>query len=322
MHLSDALISTPVAAVTLLAAASLLVVAVRRSSRGLKQQHREQLVPLMGVMGAFVFAAQLINFAIPGTGSSGHLTGGILLASLLGPWAAFVTLSSVIILQSLLFADGGLMALGANIINMAAMSTLVAWPLVFRPLMRRHARPRRIFAVSVAASVTALLLGALAVVVETEASDITALPTGRFLLFMLPIHLVIGSVEGVATGAVLLAIRRRHPELVIWGGTPPKRCSWSGVMAVVAAVAFILSGAFSILASHNPDGLEWSVLRTAGEEPEAATDAIHLHAASLQESTTVAPDYDTSLAGVIGCSAILLVAAGGARIHRSLTHRR
>ena len=80
----------------------------------------------MGVMGAFIFAAQMLNFSIPGTGSSGHIVGGILLASMLGPWAAFLTLSSVIIIQCLVFADGGLMAIGCNIINMAAMSTLVA----------------------------------------------------------------------------------------------------------------------------------------------------------------------------------------------------
>ncbi len=80
----------------------------------------------MGVMGAFVFAAQMINFAIPGTGSSGHIIGGILLAAVLGPWAAFLTLSSVLLLQCLLFADGGFMALGCNILNMAAL--WAPWP--------------------------------------------------------------------------------------------------------------------------------------------------------------------------------------------------
>ncbi len=321
MHLSDALISTPVFAVTTLTAVALLVVAMRRCCNGLKDMHRERLVPLMGVMGAFIFAVQLINFAIPGTGSSGHLIGGILLAALLGPWAAFVTLSSVLVLQSLMFADGGLMALGANILNMAAMSCLVAWPLVFRPLMRRHARPWRVFAASISASVVALLLGAFMVVLETEASGITALPMERFLLFMLPIHLVIGILEGVATAAVLLVVKRWHPELIMGGPTPPRRCSWGGVLAVLAVSAFTLSGLFSMVASEKPDGLEWSIIRTAGAEPEAVADAIHVNTAMLQESTAVAPDYDTSMAGILGCSAILLVTAGGAQIHRSMRRR-
>ena len=100
----------------------------------------------MGVMGAFIFAAQMINFSIPGTGSSGHLVGGILLSAILGPWAALITLASVLVIQCLVFADGGFMALGANILNMAALSCLVAYPLLFRPLMKPGASPGRIIA--------------------------------------------------------------------------------------------------------------------------------------------------------------------------------
>ena len=122
MHMSDALLSAPVAIAADVAAAGLLVAAALR----LKKESRENMVPLMGVMGAFVFAAQMVNFAIPGTGSSGHIVGGVLLAALLGPWAGFLTLASVLIIQCLVFADGGLMALGCNIINMGAMTALAA----------------------------------------------------------------------------------------------------------------------------------------------------------------------------------------------------
>ncbi|MDE5652744.1 MAG: energy-coupling factor ABC transporter permease, partial [Muribaculaceae bacterium] len=121
MHMADALISTPVALTAGLAATALLGVAGYKVNK--EKSDNVKMVPLMGVLGAFVFAAQMINFSIPGTGSSGHIIGGILLAAFLGPWAAFLTIASVLIIQCLVFADGGLLALGCNIINMGAMTT-------------------------------------------------------------------------------------------------------------------------------------------------------------------------------------------------------
>ena len=118
MHMADALVSPAVAGTAGAVAVALIAVA----SKKVKKIERDDIVPMMGVLGAFVFAAQMINFSIPGTGSSGHIIGGILLAALIGPWAAFITLCSVLIIQCLIFADGGMMALGCNIINMAAMS--------------------------------------------------------------------------------------------------------------------------------------------------------------------------------------------------------
>ena len=212
MHMSDALISPTAAAVTGVVAAGLLATCLRRIRTdfddGSAQAPSEYVIPLMGVMGAFVFAAQMLNFAIPGTGSSGHIVGGILLCAMLGTRAAFVTLSSVIMLQCLLFADGGLLALGCNIINMAAMSCLVAYPAVYRPIAGDGSSAGRIFAASILSSVVALELGAVAVVVETSLSGIAQLPPARFLAFMLPIHLLIGLGEGIATGSVLCAVRR------------------------------------------------------------------------------------------------------------------
>ena len=129
--MSDALLSAPVAIVGEVIAASLIVIAstkIRKSEKNINPA-------LMGVMGAFIFAAQMINFTIPGTGSSGHIVGGILLSCLLGAWPAFLTLSSVLIIQSLLFADGGILAMGWNIINMAASSCLIAYPLIMKPFL-------------------------------------------------------------------------------------------------------------------------------------------------------------------------------------------
>lgn len=330
MHMSDALVSPPVAFTAAAASLVLLAAAVRSLRRGRREAdgvdgpngagRDEHLVPLMGALGAFVFAAQMINFAIPGTGSSGHLVGGILLSAILGPWAALLTLCSVLVLQCLLFADGGFMALGCNILNMAVLSCLVAYPLIFRPLVRRSATPARIAAASLLASVGALLLGALAVTIETEASGITALPIGRFLLFMLPIHLFIGIGEGLATAAVLNVVRRYRPDLLetVRSRQTTVRRRPVRALALFAAAALVLGASFTWLASSDPDGLEWSVGKTAGTaELEAAPDGVHRTAAAIQERTALMPDYDTSLAGVIGSGAILAVVFGASYLFRA-----
>src|SRR4030042_6399529 len=114
MHMADALLAPGVGATFW--AGTLGTIAY--CSKKLKENMDEKLIPLMGVLGAFIFAAQMINFTIPVTGSSGHLGGGMILAILLGPYAGFLTLASVLVIQALFFADGGLLALGCNIINL------------------------------------------------------------------------------------------------------------------------------------------------------------------------------------------------------------
>ena len=267
--MTDALVSPVVAGSMGVVSGVLLVVAARR----VKQADDEAVVPLMGVMGAFVFAVQMLNFAIPGTGASGHLVGGVLLASLLGPWGGFLVLTSVIVIQCLLFADGGLMALGCNIFNMAACSTLLAYPLLFRPLAGNGASRRRLFAASLVTCVATLELGAVCVAVETSLSGITALPFFRFLLFMLAIHLPIGLCEGVAT-ATLLGFVRQQRSGMLWpvpfsASTDSRRVTvasprwhlWAGLFLA----ALLLAGFAWWIASALPDGLEWSVEQVAGE---------------------------------------------------------
>lgn len=310
MHMSDALVSPAVAAAAGVLSLTLAGIAVRRIGR---EERAEQTLPLMGVMGAFVFAAQLINFTIPGTGSSGHLIGGILLAALLGPWAAAITLTAVLLLQCLLFADGGLLALGCNIFNMAILSTLVAYPLVFRPIAGPAPTQRRLFAASLTASVAALLLGAAAVTVETEASGITVLPMGRFLLFMLPIHLLIGIGEGLATSSVLCTLRRFRPDLLAADGSAAHRKS--RLPAILALAALVVAGTFTWTASELPDGLEWSVAQVAGAAaPPETPDELHRAAAGIQERTALLPDYGTSFAGIVGSGLLLVAALGLSRL--------
>lgn len=294
MHMADALVSTPVSLTAGVMAATILVISSRKVSR----ITRSDILPLMGVMGAFVFAAQMINFSIPATGSSGHIIGGVLLGALLGPWAAFITLASVLIIQCLLFADGGLMALGCNLINMGAMTCLVSYPFVYRPLAGRSLKKWRIMTASVLACILGLELGAVAVTMETELSGITELPTFTFLSFMLPIHLVIGLCEGIATGIVLCFIASVRPNMLesmqsgeIVRADSKAGLSFKSVLWIFAVVAVFMAAGFTWLASSDPDGLEWSISKVTG--------FTELAPASIP-ATAILPDYDSTFSGLIG----------------------
>lgn len=293
MHMADALVSPPVAAATAVVAATLIAV----STRKVKEIRRDDIVPLMGVMGAFVFAAQMINFSIPGTGSSGHVIGGVLLAAVVGPWAAFLTLCSVIIIQCLVFADGGLLALGCNIVNMAVTSCLIAYPLVYKPIAGRQTSAWRLMTAAVAASVVALEIGALGVTIETELSGITALPTGVFLSFMLPIHLLIGAVEGVATGAVLCFLLKYRPDTLYHASQHETAGHKWTVPAIFGVAALLLAGGFTWLASSDPDGLEWSI---------GKVDRM-FELSSATVPTAVMPEYNTSFAGIVGAGLVMML---------------
>lgn len=309
MHMSDTLISPAVAVATSIVAAALVVVATRKIGRT-ERHNTTRLIPLMGVMGALVFAAQMLNFAIPATGSSGHIVGGVLLAAVLGEWAGFLTLTSVIIVQCLLFADGGLMTLGCNVLNMAALSCLVAYPLIFKPLTHNHNSPSRWAAASIATSITALAMGALAVTIETELSGITALPYGRFLSFMLPIHLLIGVGEGLATAAVIASLRRYRPDL-LFDSTEPTARPRTQFIAITVVAALLVASVAGTVASSRPDGLEWSIERTtAGVEIAESQSPLHHRAARIQRTTALLPDYEASMAGLVGVGATLVVGYG------------
>ena len=325
MHMSDTLISPPVFIATSILAAGLIFVATRRIGQPRANQlldesttaeRRRRLVPLMGVMGALIFAAQMLNFTIPATGSSGHIVGGVLLAAVLGPWAGFLTLTSILVVQCLLFADGGLMTLGCNVLNMAALSCLVAYPLVFKPLVRNSNSTARWATASIATSIVALAMGALAVTIETELSGITALPYGRFLAFMLPIHLLIGLGEGLATAAVIATLRRYRPELLI-DSTQSSARSRTPFLAITAVVALLVATVAGAVASSRPDGLEWSIERTTqGTEIANAPSTLHQSADQIQTTTALMPDYEASMAGLVGVGATLVVIYGASLLIR------
>ena len=297
--MSDALVSPSIAMGGATVATSLILVA----SSKLKKNPRPDIVPFMGVMGAFVFAAQMINFTIPGTGSSGHLIGGVLLSAILGPWAAFITLCSVLIVQCLIFADGGLLALGCNILNMAATSCLVAYPLIYRPIAGSSLKTGRIMAASILASVFALELGAVGVTLETELSGITYLPFSTFISFMLPIHLAIGTVEGVVTGLLIVFIAKHRPSILQSGvanNIEVKKENRS-LLWIFGTVAIILAVGFSFLASEFPDGLEWSIDKVSSNPDLLETTA---------PPTAIMPEYNSSLSGIIGAVIVMFLLYG------------
>ncbi len=326
MHMADALLSPAVGATMWAASAAALAVSARR----VRAEGDDGRVPLMGVLGAFLFAAQMINFAIPGTGSSGHLGGGLLMAILLGPHAALLVVASVLVVQALFFADGGLLALGCNIFNLGFLPAFVAYPLVYRPLAPAGAGPGRRMLAAIAAAVIGLQLGALAVVIETVASGISALPLPTFAAFMLPIHVAIGVVEGIVTALIVSFLHEARPDL--GAATPRVAASRRRVAATFAVLALLAGGLLSQFASGDPDGLEWSIVRVAGHADAAAPPtAMHTALATLQGRIALLPDYDfateqdapaaaaesapgmrvgVSVAGIVGgCITLVLAAA-------------
>lgn len=311
MHMADALVSPVVAGVMYACSA----VAVGFSIRKIRSSETNRRIPLMGVMGAFVFAAQMINFAIPGTGSSGHLCGGMLLSALLGPYAGFLTMTAILLIQCLLFADGGLMALGCNVWNMGFYGCFVGGFLIWRAFTARKMTRGRILVASVVGCIVSLLLGAFSVTLETLASGITELPFGVFVRFMLPIHLVIGLVEGLITAAVLIFVFESRPEL-LEGGTArsgsEERLKVPTVVAILAAAALVIGGLLSHLASSDPDGLEWSVEKVTGQTEVEGGGALAEWAADVQDRTALLPDYafkdserGTSVSGIVGALVVL-----------------
>ncbi|MGM9594392.1 MAG: energy-coupling factor ABC transporter permease [Candidatus Onthomonas sp.] len=333
MHMADALLSPTVGLTMAAVSAGTMAYSVKKLS---KEGLDEKKIPVMGVMGAFVFAGQMINFTIPGTGSSGHIGGGILLAALLGPEAALLTLAAVLVIQCLFFADGGLLALGCNIFNMGVCAAMVAYPLIFRPIVKKGLTKGRITLASVLSVVLGLQLGAFCVVLETALSGVSALPFSSFVLLMQPIHLAIGLVEGLVTAAVLCYVYSVRPELLecnlhqekLRTDLPLKK-----VLVTLLAVTVLVGGGLSLFASSNPDGLEWSIAGVAGSEELEAEGGVYDASAAVVNATALLPDYafsgdeenpaGTTVSGLVGSAIVLAVAGGaGVLISKARKHRK
>lgn len=322
MHMADALLAPSVGiAMAVVAILGIVHSVVRIRKDGTLS---EQKVPVMAVMAAFVFAAQMINFTIPGTGSSGHLCGGMMLSAILGPYPAMLSLSAVLLIQCLFFADGGLLALGCNIFNMGMCAILIAYPLIYKPIMKKGYSTGRVFLASILACEVGLQLGAFCVVLETMISGITALPFGTFVALMQPIHLAIGLVEGIITALVVMFIHQTRPELLdsaLENQAPEKSVPLKKIVCVLAVLAVVIAGGLSLLASSNPDGLEWAIQGVTGDtEIEAQYAEAADAAGAVVEKTAFLPDYafandgenplGTTVSGLVG-GAMCVVLAGG-----------
>jgi cobalt/nickel transport system permease protein len=209
MHIPDGVISGATSAGAGIAAAGGLGVALRQTGRYMS----ERQVPLAGLVAAFVFAAQMVNFPVI-SGMSGHLLGGVLAAVLVGPWAGFVVVSLVLIVQSLFFADGGLTALGLNIVNLGFVGTILGYA-IYRLFLK--ALPGRSSSVRLAAGIAAFVsvpLAALGFVLEFAVGGTVDVPLGEVLVAMVATHVLIGIGEGVITGLVVGAVMASRPDLV------------------------------------------------------------------------------------------------------------
>ena len=290
MHIPDGFLSHTMNAGTFIISAGACAYGVKRVNRNFGERE----VPLMGVTAAFIFAAQMINFTIPGTGSSGHLGGGLILAILLGPAAAFLTLASVLTVQALFFADGGLLALGCNIFNLGFFPCFAAYPLFYKPIAGGRISQRRIVLGAILSAVLGLQLGALGVVFETFLSGISDLPFSTFLFLMQPIHLAVGIVEGLVTAAVVVFVWKARPEILEMtaASKPAGIPSLKKVLAGLLIAAAVTGGFISWFASTHPDGLEWSISRSTGkQEIDPPKKGLHRLLATLQEKTSFLPDY-------------------------------
>lgn len=288
MHMADALVSTAVGGTMLVATAGVTAYSVRKIKQDEEMEHK---IPLMGVVGAFVFAAQMINFTIPGTGSSGHIGGGVLLSAILGPWAGFLTMAAILLVQALFFGDGGLLAFGCNVINMGFFGCIVGYNIIFKGILSKGYSKKKIFIGSILGVVIGLQLGAFGVVIETLCSGITELPFKTFAMFMQPIHLAIGLVEGLITAVVLSFVYENRPEILDKASSSSSKMSAKKIIATFMVLALVVAGAISLFASGNPDGLEWSMSKTAGTEELESNEKIHETLASIQEKTSFLPDY-------------------------------
>lgn len=316
MHMANELLSRSVA-LTFISAAALIVAAAGALARTRIGGPR---VPLMGVLGAFVFAAQMINFPIlPGT--SGHLGGGVLLAIVLGPHAATIVMASILIVQCLIFQDGGLLALGTNIFNLGVIPCYVGYGL-FRLIAGRVPTAQRLYLAIFFATMLGMLAGAAMVPVQTHLSGVLAVPFWYFLLVMLALHVIIALIEALITFVVVLYILRIRPDAIaidlshLRDARP--RAGARAMTASLLIAALVLGGIGSLFASESPDALEMLTSTEATSRPmiQPSDDALIEQADQVHERLAPMPDYQvpnlgpvlgTSLSGVIGTIVTLVV---------------
>ncbi len=297
MHIPDGFLD----AKTLVVTTGLAAVGVTAAVRQARTQLPPRKVPLLGVTAAFVFAAQMVNFPIAG-GTSGHLIGGVLAGVLLGPSGAVLVMTAVLTLQCLLFADGGLLALGANIFNMGIVGGVGGY-YVYRIVLRAFGDPARFLAVAVAAW-CGTVMSAVATAGELSLSGVVPWSVG--VLAMAGVHMVMGVGEALITTLVVLAIDRTRPEILADGpaGLPLRRTGETVAFGLVISLGL---GIFvSPIASTWPDGLE-KVASTLGFlERAVQTPLAPAPIPDYAFPGIASPGWATALAGGLGTAVVFL----------------
>lgn len=297
MHLGNGIIC-PVTGIPMLAVAGITAFYAFKKSKDMKDRVGVFAgKPLEFVMlTILVFAMQMINFVIPTTGSSGHIVGGILLAALIGPYAAFLAMCAILLVQAVFFADGGLLALGCNIFNMGILACFVAYPIIYKPL----ADKKKPMLAAILASTVALQLGSIAVVIEaTLSGSIQNSAIMNFTGLMQAIHLPIGIVEGIVTGGLIILSRFVDSK---------KLASVFGITSLA------LSGFIAQYASTKPDGLEWSLLNISDSFVAQTQWSLYAVAESVQNKLAVLSTMQSSIANLCGVIILAILMFGICKI--------
>ncbi|WP_031098557.1 energy-coupling factor ABC transporter permease [Streptomyces sp. NRRL S-15] len=332
MHVPDGFINAPVSAVAGVVAAGAVAVGLR----GARRELDDRTAPLAGLVAAFIFAVQMLNFPVA-AGTSGHLLGGALAAILVGPYTGVLCIAVVLLMQGILFADGGLTALGVNITVMGVVTTVVAYAL-FRGLTRVLPRTRR--STTVAAFVAALVSVPAAAVAFTAVYAIggtTDVPLGKVLTAMVGVHVLIGIGEAAITALTVGAVIAVRPDLVhgARGLATPLKLRVDGalvdvpaapaaasspapvaarstrkVWAAGLAAALVLAGFVSFYASANPDGLEKVAADKGIDEKVQEHGAAGSPLADYGVKDVENARISGGLAGVIGVGATVAVGSG------------
>jgi cobalt/nickel transport system permease protein len=293
MHMANELLSVPVAAGSFAAAGLCLGYVCKQA----KEKIGIEKFAMMGVMGAFVFAAQMINFPVPFLpGVSGHITGAVIVAILLGPLAGAIIMSSVVIIQCLVFQDGGLLAIGCNLLNIALVPSFLGY-YIYTAIAGKNNNEKNVYIASVSACVISLTVSAMLIPIEAGLSGVLAIPAGTFIMAMAGIYFLVGIVEGLLTAGVVVYLGKMRPGVF---GQDVSCCRKAkGSFYSVCIIGVIVIAAFGTkLASEKPDGLEWSSKEIVSNESKAVA-----MIETLQSKHAPLPDYEfskTNMAGVVG----------------------
>jgi len=285
LHIPDGFLNLVVSLVCWAITVVMIGMAVSRTNKSLG----EKQVPLMGIMAAFIFAAQMINFPVAG-GTSGHLLGGALAAIVLGPWAGMLVMTAVIAVQGLLFQDGGLLVMGANILNMGLLTAAIGYGL-YRSVMNKSQTTK--LAVAGVAAWLSVMAGALATALQLWLSGTSNLQT--VVIAMLSVHALIGLGEALITVAALSFIFRTRPDLLGEGSASAEGGRGWVIAGIVIALVVVM---LSPLASASPDGLE-----------RVATDMGFIDAGQSAPYEII-PDYTLPFLGETPLSTIVAGAIG------------